>query len=592
MSGALFFSSAACFLIVINGPSINAAKKQNDAFLGGLRSDHLAQDEAFRIALSEIMGCGDAGNEELLRSVNKGTLLPIWSALPKSKHGRVEWPLFRYMLHRYFMQQYSVLVRGLEPSRVVNITHTGATDMFKGSMPTHIEDLLKGKGSTSGFSLDDAVLMIATLEQLMKDEEAALLQHAYSEQKRSAKRRLNHAELAGVVESYMAFWMVSDDLPVARALLKNRTLLQETIPLWDDVSNFAKGLVKTVEFDRERSPRLGNGHALMEHRYSFEDARVAVGSITRTFASFWETECQNIKASLVALDKDGSGRIPLSDFYGANAEGEWRFGESESYLRELGALDESSSIRGKQVIIPNYLHGANNCIVSTANYLVCCINECEEIMNDIEDSVGGPVALPEVVLPLVGNMTNWNDDGPEFDDATRRQLQHIAQLHGGRVPLHGRLFAQWLHYVFPRECPFPHLAGQATAVSPLEFGDGYIAPAEQIASYAANRNNSREPETMLEAVESEATAEYVAPWMTQWSEEEELIADYSMHLWKPTDALRRLAIAGGASSMVALLWAIWVKTMAGGSGKLSETSLGDAGISLVSAPGTSKTHFV
>jgi len=27
------------------------------------------------------------------------------------------------------------------------------------------------------------------------------------------------------------------------------------------------------------------------------------------------------------------------------------------------------------------------------------------------------------------------------------------------VPLHGRLFAQWLHHAYPRECPYPHVAG-------------------------------------------------------------------------------------------------------------------------------------
>merc|ERR550537_1532339 len=27
------------------------------------------------------------------------------------------------------------------------------------------------------------------------------------------------------------------------------------------------------------------------------------------------------------------------------------------------------------------------------------------------------------------------------------------------IPLHGRLLAQWLHYAFPRECPYPHMPG-------------------------------------------------------------------------------------------------------------------------------------
>ena len=39
----------------------------------------------------------------------------------------------------------------------------------------------------------------------------------------------------------------------------------------------------------------------------------------------------------------------------AFADKEWRFGESEEYLRQLGALDETSPWIGKQVMIPNYL---------------------------------------------------------------------------------------------------------------------------------------------------------------------------------------------------------------------------------------------
>merc|ERR1719197_1201415 len=39
------------------------------------------------------------------------------------------------------------------------------------------------------------------------------------------------------------------------------------------------------------------------------------------------------------------------------------------------------------------------------------------------------------------------------------RLDSIAAMHGGSVPLHGRLFAQWMHLAYPRECPFPHVSG-------------------------------------------------------------------------------------------------------------------------------------
>merc|ERR1719326_981798 len=41
----------------------------------------------------------------------------------------------------------------------------------------------------------------------------------------------------------------------------------------------------------------------------------------------------------------------------------------------------------------------------------------------------------------------------------RKWLDEIAALHDGQVPTHGRLLAQWLHYVFPHECPYPHMGG-------------------------------------------------------------------------------------------------------------------------------------
>merc|ERR1719163_1443796 len=137
-----------------------------------------------------------------------------------------------------------------------------------------------------------------------------------------------------------------------------------------------------MEFAQQRDPRLGHARAVFAESYDFDDVHEAVGGITKTFASFWETECQMIKESLVALDKTGTGRIKLADFYGANSDGEWRFGESEAYLRELGALDESSAWRGKQVIIPN----------------------------EVEDAVGAPTASPAEILSLVANITNYDDE--------------------------------------------------------------------------------------------------------------------------------------------------------------------------------------
>merc|ERR1719258_194298 len=100
-----------------------------------------------------------------------------------------------------------------------------------------------------------------------------------------------------------------------------------------------------------------------------------------------------MKDALVRMDTHHTGRVPLSKFYNFSINNDWRFGESEAYLRELGALDETSSWLGPQVIIPNYLQATSNCIVSTSHYLVCCVAECEVLLGEIESVIKAPTTL-------------------------------------------------------------------------------------------------------------------------------------------------------------------------------------------------------
>merc|ERR1719203_1329310 len=54
-----------------------------------------------------------------------------------------------------------------------------------------------------------------------------------------------------------------------------------------------------------------------------------------------------------------------------------------------------------------------------------------------------------------------------------RRLDSVAAHHGGRVPLHGRLFAQWMHHAYPRECRYPHVAGSTDPSKTLITIDNY-----------------------------------------------------------------------------------------------------------------------
>jgi len=512
---------------------------------------HLLADREgeFREAMASVKGCGSPSDAVNRFSVVQRLLEPMWAVLPKNdiKGGRVEWRMLRYMAHRYFMQQSSLLIRGFEPSRTVNTTNFGGADILSKHMPSLTDIVLDGRRSSLGFTLEDAVALVATMEQLIFDSESSLLATAYKQQRKMSSERLNHQELTKVIESYIVHWMIGEDQESLNILLTNRVVLAQSIPHWRQISSFAEGMIKSMEFSRQRAPQPGHGLVAMTQTYSFDEAHEAVGAITKTFASYWETECQTIKSSLVALDKTGTGRISLSDFYGANADGEWRFGESEAYLRELGALDETSGFGSKYVIIPNYLQGASNCIVTTSNYFVCCVNECEDILSDIETSVGAPVAHPDDILGPLANLTNFDDEPPKLAGTLTKQLQQIADTHGGKVPLHGRLFSQWLHYVFPRECPFPHKSGTVSSQAPREFGNDVIVSDQTKNAHASARNSSALQEQMLEQAE--------AQWMSQWTEEEELIVDYSLHLaapWVKSDRVLVIVLAFVGVALVGL----------------------------------------
>jgi hypothetical protein len=541
----------------------------SDGFLSGRRERIGTSVSDFRDAMQSVMGCGGEIEHDQLKSL-KEDLMPMWRVLPKSEAGMVEWKMVRYLAHRYFMQKSSLLIRGFEPMRQINSSSLGIAQLLETRAPSIVDSASVGERSAQGYSLDEAVAMIATLHQLIQDDEAIRLERVYGHLSISTKLLVKAAQLEDILEAYMVFFILGDDQESIDILLARPKLRFQSIPKWAEIQSFVNGLVKEAEFGRHRFPRPGHALVAWSGLFSFADAHEIITSITKTFASFWEDECQVIKQSLVAMDKSGTGRLSLTDFYGANADGEWRFGESETYLRDLGALDESSTARGKQVIIPNYLQGVSNCIVAASHYLVCCVSECEAVLNEIEDTVGGPFAQPEEIIPLIGNMSVIDEEPAQLDAALRDQLQRIAETHGGKVPLHGRLFTQWLHYVFPRECQFPHKTGSHTAHTPFQYGEKSLVTDDEVTKHAAVRNESLSLERDLEDVQ----------WMSQWSEEEELLADYAVQLESPWDKSQGGVFVGGA----VLLIIVSVGSVIGGF--TSSTS------KTVSCDFASKSHFV
>merc|ERR1719313_471701 len=169
-----------------------------------------------------------------------------------------------------------------------------------------------------------------------------------------------------------------------------------------------------------------------------------------------------LRSFLAEMDRSSSGRVPLGDFYKVGETNDkFAFLETPDYLRGLGALDESSKTLGPQVIISNYAYGLSNCLSSTPYYSVCCINECEKLLQQIELHLSKSSATPQEILSALEHvrMTSVSVKVSELSTVLLSKLKDIADKSNGKVPVHGRLFAQWIHYAFPNECPFPHVSG-------------------------------------------------------------------------------------------------------------------------------------
>eukprot|EP00931_Biecheleriopsis_adriatica_P115711 TRINITY_DN91477_c0_g1_i1.p1 TRINITY_DN91477_c0_g1~~TRINITY_DN91477_c0_g1_i1.p1 ORF type:complete len:642 (+),score=135.09 TRINITY_DN91477_c0_g1_i1:225-1928(+) len=541
--------------------------------------------------MKEALGCGGQVSEEHLQEIEKA-LSSMHRTLPKNDHGRMERRSLRHLAHRYFNQMSALVVRGFEPSRPVSDSNWGNAEILSAQVPGFVESVLESRHATErGFDLRDAAYVVATIEQLIFDSEIVLLEKVYEEhhidderddedehehenthdnedddnsdddaaddheeQNSHVHHVVDESTLREILEDYIVHWLMGDDEEGIKILLSNHSLLESTFPHWSQLRHFLLGRIKQLEYERRRSPmavakshgKVG-GNALLA-RYSFDDVHSIVGGITKSFASFWESECIEMKESLIAMDPLRTGRVPLSQFYGTGLDSEWRFGESEPYLRELGALDETGQ-HGKQVIIPNYIQAASNCIVTTSHYMVCCSNDCSPILSEIEVAIAASTAEPSQLLAVVQNMTSSSsleDEVPVHIDASlSAQLESIAAAHGGQVPLHGRLFLQWLHYVFPRECPFPHKTGTVAQTAPHEYDGNYVATVEEMKAH-------KDADVKIDLPSDAALAKEEMQWMSQWSEEEELIAGYG----EPSSGSWTTVCTAGGSVMFLLAAAV------------------------------------
>jgi len=392
-------------------------------------------------------------------------LKPMFAAMPKDAKGAMNAAGVRYLLHRLFVQRHGWFVNGLDNDGSAWNSASPA-DVFKGHADDHHE--LFNSKLDNGFSLHQVAVFAATLETLVHSESLERLEAAYRVLGFMKNEQLSDSESQEAISAYMLMYVQGSNLTsVTSAMYEEmKSVATEAYPTWPDTVEFVQGVRQRIMEDTEG-----------EERNNWRTSLKVVEEVAERYGRWQDKECHVLKDKLVGMEHAGTGRVRLQDFYGsALTEESWQFVESVPYLRQLGALDESNP-EEPSVIIPNYLNSPANCVASSKFYSVCCIDECEGLLGHLEKKIEAPDATPERIVDIVSELTsNTVKVSRKLSESLTEKLNQIASHHNGRVPLHGRLFAQWMHHAYPRECPYPHLSGTTNPLTQEEWMESTDVP--------------------------------------------------------------------------------------------------------------------
>jgi len=500
-----------------------------NTFLGRLPHQNATDPlsaESERALLAELDAALGKGHrhatEKRLKRIEQ-MLSPMFGAVTKNANGKLGSAAAGYVLHRVFVQRHGWFIRALEPqgNALAAWNVSNPVSILEERVPQHVQELFEKRLGSKGLGLKELAILASTLEHLVHTEALERLKVAYIAKGVSQEDVLSEEEALGVLDMYMAVYILgflhSDlaSMTADKAQLLHENIL-ELYPTWPETQQFMREVHRSVAPKRD-------------YLY-FNEMENVIAEIGERYGRFQDIECRQFKDWLVSIEDPGvggAGRVRIPDFYNqALNHGKWQFTESVDYLRQLGALDESdpSNLR---VIIPNYVSGPSNCVASSAYYSVCCLDECEGILGKLEELLSVPEAPASKILSLVPMISSATmPSNRTISSWLRHRLEEIAAHHGGLVPLHGRLFAQWLHYAYPRECNFPHSAG---SIDPQRPEDLIVAEQFTEDDIAVN-------ETVLAQVVADAApvkhrvpgAETLAhEESAMWSMDEELV------VWRP-----------------------------------------------------------
>jgi hypothetical protein len=396
-------------------------------------------------------------------------LKPMCAAVPQDADGTFPHSVVRYVLHRFFAQR-GWFIRGLEPSATKKQDAADKTlQDLQEWVPSFLQEFLEQLHQGRGLSVRELAVLVATLEDLIHKESTRRLTTildrlelgsvAVDETTNTSKYLYSEENVKEVLDFFMMSYQLGPEgegsLNKSKDVMRTKLwVFANDVKDWKEMQDWMQSIKLQVH---PHSP------------VDFDGLVSIVEAIGEHYGAYNINECSRLKAELLGIESTKAGRVQLSEFYKKGLTGVFEFNEKRDYLRDLGVLDESDP-KQPHVIVPNYVSSRPNCLTTSTFYTICCRSECEDLMGRLEREIGQESATPEQVLSIVAQLPSDTVEAPRKLSATSIQrLEKIASSNYGHVPLHGRLFAQWMHHEFPRECPFPHEGGRINPQTPDEW---------------------------------------------------------------------------------------------------------------------------
>lgn len=398
-------------------------------------------------------------DEDHIHSLEEA-LEPMYVALPKNEHGSIGHAEARYAMHRLFVSLHGWTIAGLEPEGASAEDSSMSTDSLMRWMPTYLVDAIEKLFGTHGVSLHELAVLAATFEDLIHREASGRLEELYDMLSLPTEGFIQASDSAKVIQYYMAMYTSGGNTTVRTV----KDIEQRKAGLDKNTIKWLQTIRREV-MQKESQCDAASGEC---DKLDFPGATRVVEEIGERYMPFNDGLCKDLKSTLLRGENASSGLVPLPEFYAEGVKGSWNFSETADYLRDLGALDESAGVQS--VIVPNYVSSRPNCLTASTIYMVCCRNECEDLLAHLEQELATSSAVPSRIVELIEALPSDTTTVPrKLPEHLVVSLSAMASENDGWVSIHSRKFADWMHQAYPRECPRPNDKGSIGPQTPDEW---------------------------------------------------------------------------------------------------------------------------